>query len=496
MEDDKLDKISTSSISTASTDISTEQKNNNKVSIDKLLNKKQQDQRTEKKQTPLEKYLADYEKTLENKSPEDLEKERNELEQQQKMSLIASIILAILALALLITACIFLPLAPALVIAIPAAIGAITAVASGIIEYNIANKKIDIVNAKKSDLSWRKTTQHIGNNKSRINNLGAGIQQNNSNDKIKTAEKNIVNNNSAGKENKNIANNINNNILKNQGNKNNINIPNNNTSKNNTQSIPNNNISKNTKQNNTNVISNNVTANAKNNTNSNNIKNDNGNVNDKKINTNAPIKINIKNTLNNNSNHSATQARDIKDDNEAADLIYKQTQEQVLNGTLDLYNNRPKNEEEYKKCRDAAKNAKTQTERAKNQQQMIKYEIWSQLTQTSQQMYDQRIEKGKTPEKILEENIPNENKNWQVELYHQHLENENKSFFSYLNPFNLFKTEPTIQDKRKVVQTEILKGSQQKNGIKLSDVGKTAGTNYNSGAIKSEDKKLTLIKIN
>ena len=92
MEDNKLDKTSTSSISTASTDISTEQKNNNKVSIDKLLNKKQQDQRTEKKQTPLEKYLADYEKTLENKSPEDLEKERNKLEQQKKMSLIASII--------------------------------------------------------------------------------------------------------------------------------------------------------------------------------------------------------------------------------------------------------------------------------------------------------------------------------------------------------------------------------------------------------------------
>ena len=57
-------------------------------------------------------------------------------------------------------------------------------------------------------------------------------------------------------------------------------------------------------------------------------------------------------------------------------------------------------------------------------------------------MYDQRIEKGKTPEKILEENIPNENKNWQVVLYNKHLEKEeqkNQSIFSAM--FNALKFE-------------------------------------------------------
>ena len=197
MEDNKLDKISTSSISTASTDISTEQKNNNKVSIDKLLNKKQQEQPTAKKQTPLEKYLDDYAQTLENKSPEELQKEKEQLERQKKKSLIIPIIFAILALIALITACILLPLMAAIAIAIPFAIGAITFVASGIIDYNTINQKIDRVNVKKSQLSLREKTQLRGNNKAR----GASIQQKASNNQITMTKNNIANNSSVVEEN-------------------------------------------------------------------------------------------------------------------------------------------------------------------------------------------------------------------------------------------------------------------------------------------------------
>ena len=339
VNDNGLDTASTSSTSTMDSDMNTKQKdnhlndiNNSKVNTDKLLNKKQQEQRTEKKQTPLEKYLDDYAKTLENKSPEDLRKEKERLEWQKKMSLITSIILAVLALVLLITACIFLPLMPALAIAIPSAIGAITAVASGIIDYNIINKQIDRVNTKMSKLHLKWPSQQKGNNKSKINNI------NKSNIEINENNNSNKNNVNADKKDNNIinSNNVNNNT-QDKNEKKNINI-------NNNQNIQQKNNSENHKQSNNNdVISDNILANKKNNIIGNNTKNDNGNINNKK----AQTEINIKNTSNNNSSYSATKACDIDDDNKAADLIYKQTQEQVLNGTLDL-SNRP-SEQDYKK---------------------------------------------------------------------------------------------------------------------------------------------------
>lgn len=522
MEDNKLDKTSTSSISTASTDISTEQKNNNKVSIDKLLNKKQQDQRTEKKQTPLEKYLDDYAKTLENKSPEDLEKERNKLEQQKKMSLIASIIFAILALVLLITACILLPLAPALVIAILSAIGAITAVASGIIDYNITNKKIDRVNVKKSQLYWQKKTPLRGNNKT----PSASIRPNNSNTKITTTEKNIANNNSAGKEDtKKHANSINNNILKDQGNTNNIN---------NNLNFQKNNTYKNNIPSNTNSISNNVTADKKSNIIGNNTKNDNGNINNNKnkITTNnvdtkqnqATVasdssnnivnskvatsndkdtnmksamfdknKINIPNNQQQKANVVSQTKNKTTNDEQEAEKVRQDTLQSILNGTLDL-SDRPKSPEEYEQCRNALKTGKTQKDKAINQQQMIKYEIWNQLLSADQENYDRCIKNGKTPEQILEKNIHNDT-TWQINVYNRHLEKEEQKNQSFLGAiWNALKFEKTIQEKRQAVTTAIL-GQQQKNGIQLSGVGKQTGNNYNSGAITNENMKTQVKKI-
>ena len=464
MEDDKLDKISTSSISTASTDISTEQKNNNKVSIDKLLNKKQQDQRTEKKQTPLEKYLDDYAKTLENKSPEDLEKERNKLEQQKKMSLIASIIFAILALVLLITACILLPLAPALVIAILSAIGAITAVASGIIDYNIIDKKIDRVNVKKSQLYWQKKTPLRGNNKT----PSASIRPNNSNTKITTTEKNIANNNSAGKEDaKKHANSINNNILKDQGNTNN---------KNNNQNIQNKNKSNN--------ISNNISANKNNNINTNTL---NQASNTRQANKSIQ-KIPQLQSVNNNE----------QSDKQKAEKINLNTLTEILQGTLNLSSHRPKNKQEYEQCKNELKQATTKTKKAILQRQMIKYEIWNQLPQKSQQKYEELIRAGTSPEEILKNRVKLKNNvkkgvtDWQVNLYNKHLENEEKKNQSQLSAIN--HKEKTIEEKRQAVTTAIL-GQQQKNGIQLSGVGQQTGNNYNSGAITNENMKTQVKKI-
>ena len=496
MEDNKLDKISTNSISTASTDMSTEQKDNHlndinsKVNTDKLLNKKQQDQRTEKKQTPLEKYLADYEKTLENKSPEDLEKERNKLEQQKKMSLIASIIFAILALVLLITACILLPLTPALVIAIPSAIGAITAVASGIIDYNIINQKIDRINTKIAQLHLKGQSQQKGNNKSKINTLGTSIQQNNTNTKIATTEKNIANNNSVREEEtKKNTNNINNNILKGQDNTNNINNKNN---INNNLNIQKNNTSKNNTPSNTNDISNNVTADKKNNIISSNIKNDNGDINNKKIHTNAKTDINTEINTNKSTiksiNITKTTTNSINNskqsDKQQADNITNNTLNRILSGTLDL-SSRPKSKEEYEKCQKELKDTKTQVAKAMLQQQIIKYNIWNQLSPKDQQAYEQLTKKGKSPEGILKQHI--ENTNWQVNSYNKHLENEeqkNQSLLSTINPVNwdIFKNEKNIKEKQNAVKTAIL-GQQQKNGIQISGISKQTGNNYNSGAI-------------
>ena len=443
MEDNKLDKTSTSSISTASTDISTEQKNNNKVSIDKLLNKKQQDQRTEKKQTPLEKYLDDYAKTLENKSPEDLEKERNKLEQQKKMSLIASIIFAILALVLLITACILLPLAPALVIAILSAIGAITAVASGIIDYNTINQKIDRINTKIAQLYLKGQSQQKGNNKNKINNLDTSVQKTNTN-----------------------TNNINNN-LKDQDNTNN---------KNNNQNIQNKNKSNN--------ISNNISANKNNNINTNTL---NQASNTRQANKSIQ-KIPQSQSVNNNEQSNKQKAEEIN----------RNTLTQILQGTLNLSSHRPKNKQEYEQCKNELKQATTKTTKAILQRRMIKYEIWNQLPQKSQQKYEELIRAGTSPEEILKNRVKLKNNvkkgvtDWQVNLYNKHHENEEKKNQSQLSAIN--HKEKTIQEKRQAVTTAIL-GQQQKNGIQLSGVGKQTGNNYNSGAITNENMKTQVKKI-
>ena len=241
----------------------------------------------------------------------------------------------------------------------------------------------------------------------------------------------------------------------------------------------------------------------------NNIKNGNGNVNNKKIHTNKKTDIKTekteintknttKNTLNNNSNHSTTQARDIKDDNEAANLIYSQTAERVLNGTLDLSNHPSK--KDYEKFKETFNNNTAANPRIKAhaQQQMIKYEIWSQIAQSSQQRYEELIKAGKSPEEILKKHVRKGGTNWQVDLYNKHLEKEeqekeeqkNQSLLSAINPvnWNVFKNEKSIEEKQQTVKTAILKGSQQTNCIQLSDVS-TQKENYNSGAIKNKNMK-------
>ena len=239
---------------------------------------------------------------------------------------------------------------------------------------------------------------------------------------------------------------------------------------------------------------NNVTDNTKNNTNSNNIKNDNSKANNEK----AQTEINIKNTSNNNSNHSATQARYIKDDNEAANLIYSQTAERVLKGTLNL-SNRP-NEQEYNTFKQTFyKKTVNPRIKAHAQQQMIKYEIWSQLSQTSQQNCEQLIKEGKSPEEIKDK--AKDKADWQVNLYNKHLENEeqkNQSLLSAINPVNwiVSKNEKSIKEKRDAVRTAILKGSQQANGIQLSGVDTQKGDNYKSGAIENKDTKTKANQIN
>lgn len=475
---DSVTRQETISINSSST---TNTGTNNSIDTNKLLSKKQQEQPTAKKQTPLEKYLDEYAEKLENKSPEELQKEKEQLERQKKKSLIIPIIFAILALIALITACILLPLMAAIAIAIPFAIGAITMVASGIIDYNIINKKIDRVNVKKSQLSLREKTQLRGNNKA----CGASIQQKASNNQITMTKNNIANNSSVVEENaKKNTNNINNNILKkDQGNTNNIN---------NNQNLQKEN--KNNTLSNTNGMPNNVTDNTKNNTNSNNIKNDNSKANNEK----AQTEINIKNTSNNNSNHSATQARYIKDDNEAANLIYSQTAERVLKGTLDLSNH--PNEQEYNTFKQTFyKKTVNPRIKAHAQQQMIKYEIWNQLSQTSQQNCEQLIKEGKSPEEIKDK--VKDKANWQVNLYNKHLENEeqkNQSLLSAINPVNwiVSKNEKSIKEKRDAVKTAILKGSQQANGIQLSGISTTIGANHDSGAIKNKDTKTKVNQIN
>ena len=125
------------------------------------------------------------------------------------------------------------------------------------------------------------------------------------------------------------------------------------------------------------------------------------------------------------------------------------------------------------------------------QQQIIKYNIWNQLSPKDQQAYEQLTKKGKSPEGILKQHI--ENTNWQVNSYNKHLENEeqkNQSLLSTINPVNwdIFKNEKNIKEKQNAVKTAIL-GQQQKNGIQISGISKQTGNNYNSGAITKKKKK-------
>ena len=129
---------------------------------------------------------------------------------------------------------------------------------------------------------------------------------------------------------------------------------------------------------------------------------------------------------------------------------------------------------------------------------MIKYEIWNQLPQKSQQKYEELIRAGTSPEEILKNRVKLKNNvkkgvtDWQVNLYNKHLENEEKKNQSQLSAIN--HKEKTIQEKRQAVTTAIL-GQQQKNGIQLSGVGKQTGNNYNSGAITNENMKTQVKKI-
>ena len=421
---------------------------NNSISLNKLLEKKQQDQLTKRKQTPLEEYLDKYAMTLDNKSPSELDSEREKLEWRKKMSLIASIIFAILALIVLITACIFLPLMAALAIAIPCAIGAITAIASGIIDYNIINKQIDRVNSKKSQLSLQEKTQLRGNNKSKINNLDTSVQKNNTNTN-------------------NINNSTENNKISGQGN----NIDNKKHSSSHKEAIENGDsisIQSNKNDNNPNKET------------------------DKIIKMPNKGNNNKENTVISSSSATSKSSRryDEKNDQDCAERIRKDTLTKILTGTLNLSSNRPKNEEEYKKCRDAAKNAKTQTERAKSQQQMIKYEIWSQLTPEQQQRYTE-IAKKYPNNTIINKN----NDNWQVNLYHQHLENEEQKNQSFIGTIcSAFKGKKNLEEKRKAIEQAIFSEPQQQKNMQISGVDATKGdNNYKSGAIKNKDMT---IKVN
>lgn len=438
MNDNKLEEASTNSTSTTSTDVSTEQK----VSIDKLLNKKQQYKQTAKKQTPLEKYLADYKKTLENKSPEELEKEKKRLEFKQKISLIASIIGAIAFLAVLILVAIFLPLAPALIAAIPCGIGAIALPICGIYDYKRKDKMIDIINTRIAQKQLQITPR--GNKKNQYINNG---QSNNKDASVKNINNNNVNSNNT--QDKNEKKNINNN-----------------------------------KSNKNDAMSNNILANKKNSNINTNTSNKTNNI---SKNITQQVTESIKKIPQSQSVNNGKQS-----DEQQAENITNNTLNRILSGTLDL-SSRPTSQQEYEQCKNELTQAKSQVAKAFNQQKMMKYEIWSQLSSTQQQAYEQLTKEHKSPEEILKQCF-NGDTNWQVILYNKHIENEEQKNQSLLNPTNwsIFKHKKNIEEKQQAVKKAIL-GQQQKNGIKLLSVGQQTGDNYNSGAIKSEDMK---IKVN
>ena len=462
--------------------IDNSEKQHSDINANKLLQKKQEAQ---KNQVPVSMwpYLPkqEVEKILNNKNQQELKQIRAQLKQQQKQDIIASIIMAILFAIILVIAAIFFP-----PLAFLAAALVVVSLATGIVSAKTIENFIDKINAKIP--TKQRELDRRGNSRSNISKI---------NDPKKVNSENLDKKGSNAETQGN-TDNINNSILKDQDNTNNINNKNiknninNNTSKKQEQS--NNNTSKKQEQSNDNAISKNILADKK--INSNDIKNHNSDVNNKKINTNEKTdiktektEINTKNILNNKSNNSVTQACEIKDDNEAANLIYLQTAEQVLNGTLDL-SSRPKDENEYNQFKKLF-NKKDVNPRIKahTQLQMIKYEIWNQLPQETQQECERLIEQNKSPEGILKNNA-----NWQVNLYNKHLENEEKKNQSFLGAiWNALKFEKNLEEKRKAVATAILKGSQQKNGIKLSSVSQYTGDNYSHGAITNKNMK---IKVN
>ena len=415
-------------------------KTNTSVNVNKLLAHKGEP-RTNKKQSPLEEALARYEKQLNNKSLEELEKEKKKLEFDNKTTLILSIIAIIAFVALAIAAFVLLPIS-ALAIGIISALGAILTAIMEICDYKRLKKMIDIVNAKIAQKKLyitprgNKKNQYIDNGQSNNKSIsGQNINQNKNNNNITQ--------------------------LKDTNEKNNINI-------NNNQNLKKKNTSKIDKT----IISNNILANKKN-----------------SIRTNtSEISKNIAKQVDagmQKKPKSLSVNNNKQSDKQKAEEINSDTLNRILNGTLDLSSNRPKNKQEYEQCKKELKQAKTQETRAMLQQKVIKYEIWNQLSPDDQQAYEQLTKKGKSPEEI-KDNAKN-NANWQVNLYNKHLENEekkNQSLLSTINPVNwdIFKNKKTFEEKQQAVKTAIL-GQQQKNGIKLSSVGQQTGDNYKSGAI-------------
>ena len=525
--------------------------NNNfqRINVGKLLLKKQ------KKQTSLDKYLSDYEKTLDNKSLQDLNNEIERLEQQRKISLITAIIGAIAFLALLIMSIIFAPISLIPIIAIPCVIGIIASVGIGAYDYKITNKMRDIAYAKRvrkqldTQYHGNSMTQKRNNNTSQDNN----VQSSNKSNQEQKADK----------------------ILTTKGNNTNINSRHKNNAKINTASDKqptktNHDQNKEIKQNNikndheqadhcikktrTQVLNGtldllshlpkdeneyNKLLQSLNDKNTSEMeqalakrrimkyriwnqlsqedkrkyeeyykterkepfRNDNNwqvklynQWQSKEQKSKEKQNIKISGTENNRSNNSSIKIEDknntrlnkttynnnnnVKTSNKegTASYINENTLNKILSGTLDLSSDRPKSQQEYEQCKNDLKCAKTSVKQAMLQQQMIKYEIWNQLSPEEQRKYEEYCNTAR-------KEPFNGDKDWQVKLYNQHLEEEEHGKQSFLTAaYNIITKEKDIDisEKRQAVKTAILKGSQQKNNIQLLGVSQQTG-NYSPG---------------
>ena len=201
---------------------------------------------------------------------------------------------------------------------------------------------------------------------------------------------------------------------------------------------------------------------------------ENNGINDSSNNNNSTIK---KSQFNKNMQSTQNDGSDQQTSNKegTAGYINENTLNKILSGTLDLSSDRPKSQQEYEQCKNDLKCAKTSVKQAMLQQRMIKYEIWNQLSQEGKRKYEEYCN-------TAQKEPFNGDKDWQVKLYNQHLEEEeySKQRFSKAVYNIITKKEKDISEERQAVKTAILKGSQQKNNIQLLGVSQQTG-NYSPG---------------